>query len=259
MDPAALASVLDLVPDALGWAESWLAAGPWHEGERARTLAGYQGRMIEAAFAAAGKIGGPAVALAAGRLVGRLVAAGEPLRPPLLGVCGSVFRGLRRLGLHGEAEVLVRHLDAGPDAPATPATLGLAAGWYAVGHEDEGNRHVDRARELLFYHPDGLTDADRTGVAIAYAEALGFAPPQLAHGRLEEVFHRLRGVKVEGATNRYYTLRPLQLVDTVVRSVVTDDFALGPSVRGWLDDDEFLIRGRIHRDLAAVLREQGLA
>ena len=28
--------------------------------------------------------------------------------------------------------------------------------------------------------------------------------------------------------------------------------------RGWLDDDEFLIRRRIHRDLAAVLREQGI-
>jgi hypothetical protein len=40
---------------------------------------------------------------------------------------------------------------------------------------------------------------------------------------------------------------------------VTDDFALGPSVRGWLDDDEFLIRSRIHRDLTAVLHEQGLA
>jgi hypothetical protein len=40
--------------------------------------------------------------------------------------------------------------------------------------------------------------------------------------------------------------------------VVTDEFTLGPAVRGWLDDDEFLIRGRVHRDLAAVLREQGL-
>jgi hypothetical protein len=48
------------------------------------------------------------------------------------------------------------------------------------------------------------------------------------------------------------------LIDAVVRSVVTDEFTLGPAVRGWLDDDEFLIRGRIHRDLAAVLREQNL-
>jgi hypothetical protein len=30
-------------------------------------------------------------------------------------------------------------------------------------------------------------------------------------------------------------------------------------VRGWLDDDEFLIRSRIHRDMAAILREQGMS
>ncbi|HXD89044.1 MAG TPA: hypothetical protein VN641_21310 [Urbifossiella sp.] len=44
----------------------------------------------------------------------------------------------------------------------------------------------------------------------------------------------------------------------MVRSVVTEDFALGPAVRGWLDDDEFLIRRRIHRDMATVLSDAGL-
>ena len=61
-----------------------------------------------------------------------------------------------------------------------------------------------------------------------------------------------------GSTNRYFTLKPLELIDTVVRSVVTEDFALGPAVRGWLDDDEFLIRRRIHRDMAAVLKDDGI-
>jgi hypothetical protein len=65
-------------------------------------------------------------------------------------------------------------------------------------------------------------------------------------------------VKIEGATNRYFTLRPRQSIDIGVRAVVTDEFALGSSVRGWLDDDEFLIRSRIHHDLTAVLREQGI-
>ena len=92
---------------------------------------------------------------------------------------------------------------------------------------------------------------ERTDLAIAYAEALGFTPARIAHGRLEEIFQRPHfEVEVKGSTNRYFTLKPLQLIDTVVRSVVTDEFTLGPAVRGWLDDDEFLIRGRIHRDLA---------
>ena len=41
----------------------------------------------------------------------------------------------------------------------------------------------------------------------------------------------------------------------VERLGVTEQVELMP----WLDDDEFLIRGRVHRDLAAVLREQDLA
>jgi hypothetical protein len=60
-------------------------------------------------------------------------------------------------------------------------------------------------------------------------------------------------VTTHGATNRYFTLKPLELIDTVVRAVVSDDFALGPGVRGWLDDDEYLIRRRITRDLEAAL------
>ena len=72
------------------------------------------------------------------------------------------------------------------------------------------------------------------------------------------MFQRLGRVKIDGGTNLYFTLQPLQIIETVVRAVVTDEFALGSSVRGWLDDDEFLIRSRVHRDLTAVLREQGI-
>ena len=39
------------------------------------------------------------------------------------------------------------------------------------------------------------------------------------------------------------------------------DFTQGlvPAVRGWLDDDEFLIRRRILRDMATVLRTDGMS
>jgi hypothetical protein len=50
-------------------------------------------------------------------------------------------------------------------------------------------------------------------------------------------------------------LHPLRLIDTVVRAVVTDEFTLGPAVRSWLDEDEFLIRQRIHHDMRASLQE----
>ena len=65
---------------------------------------------------------------------------------------------------------------------------------------------------------------------------------------MDELLARIRASVRRGAA----------VPDEELGQVVTDDFTLGPAVRGWLDDDEFLIRSRIHRDLAVVLREQGI-
>jgi len=163
---------------------------------------------------------------------------------------GPFFSTLRRLGLTAEAgEVLTRF-----ERPAKfgPTDLGCATGYFAAGAEVEGNRILNKARERLFVI--GIADVrDRTAMALAYAASLAHAPPRMALGRLEEIFLRLEGVTATGATNRYYTLKPLELVDAVVRAVASDDFAVGPLVRGWLDDDEFAIRKRIVRDLEAGL------
>jgi hypothetical protein len=258
LDRTALPRVLELLPAATDWCEAWLASGRWGEAERPGRLARYQTRMLNAGFSAAALLEPGASGLVTDT-VRRLVAGGDRVRGPLLATCGHAFRVLRQRGLGGAAETLVRFLDPGQSGVRRdPARVGLAGGWYTAGNEDAGNRILDEARERLFL--GSTADASiRTPLAVAYAEALGFAPARIAHGRLEEIFQRLGPVDVMGSTNSYFTLRPLQLIDAVVRSVVTDEFALGPSVRGWLDDDEFLIRGRIHRDLAAVLREQDIS
>jgi hypothetical protein len=63
---------------------------------------------------------------------------------------------------------------------------------------------------------------------------------------------------VTGSTNGYYALKPLLLVETAVRAVVSDQFALGPQVRAWLHADELAVRRRIRDDLKVVLAAQGL-
>jgi hypothetical protein len=93
-------------------------------------------------------------------------------------------------------------------------------------------------------------------LAVAYAEALGFAPAGIALGRLEDLFARLPPVGAQSSSNRYFSLHPLRVVDAAVRAVVTDEFTLGPAVRAWLDEDEFLIRRRIHHDMAALLHDR---
>jgi hypothetical protein len=262
LDEHAVVALLGHAVPALDWTEAWLQAGRWTDSERADRLPDYQARLFETALAAAAQFNLLAAARPLVEYAVREAAGGNgAVRRAVELAAGGVFRALRKLGFRDEAEALLRHIDpvrgGTADGPFPPSRLGLALGWLAVGDEDAGLRILDAARDKLFLDPEA-DDRSRTELAVAYAGALGFAPPRVALGRLEELFQRLIRVSVKSSTNRYYTLKPLELIDTVVRSVVTDDFALGPAVRGWLDDDEFLVRRRVHRDLAALLREQGV-
>ncbi len=123
-------------------------------------------------------------------------------------------------------------------------------GFLAVGNEDAAAQLLDAARDRLF--APGDSPRTRAALATAYASALGHAPPQLALGRLEELFQRLDGPLPGTSADRYFSVPVLGLVDAVVRAVASDDFALGPAVRGWLDDHEAGTRRRISRDLDAA-------
>ena len=264
LHPSLVGPLLGQVVPALDWLETWLQAGRWSDAERPDRLFSFHARVLENAFAAAAWFGQPAAVRLLVLHLLRRVPSDPVLRQAVTRAAGPLFRAFHKLQFRTEAEALSRALDptegeAWPaDSPFPPSRLGLAVGWFAAGDEDAGYRILNEARDRLF-RPRPAEDRDRTRLAIAYAEVLGFAPPPpVALGRLEEIFQQFHSVSVTGSTNRYFTLKPLELIDTVVRSVVTEEFALGPAVRGWLDDDEFLTRRRIHRDLADVLREEGL-
>jgi hypothetical protein len=261
LDAAVVPKLLENVIPAVEWLEAWLQTTRFTDAERAEQLPKFQGRLLETAFGAAAWFDQwDAIRPVVAHLLRRVTGGDVTLRAALGRAAGPLFRSMGKLGFRSEAAALLRAIDAGrvpSDAPFPPGRLGLAVGWFAVGHEDAGNRILNEARNRLFL--SGSDDPnDPTELAIAYAEALGHAPPGIALGRLTEIFERLDRIKVSGSTNLYFTLKPLQLIDAVVRSVVSEDFALGPAVRGWLDDDEFLIRRRIHRDMAAVLHAEGL-
>jgi hypothetical protein len=256
LEAAQLDALLEMVPPALDWIEAWVQAGRWSDAERAGRVARFRSRMLEAAFAVA-------PAPAAERLMRHLARAAPTgdMIPAVVAAAPRIFRTARRFELTAAAEALIQLLDPARAEWAgqalTAERVGLAVGWFVAGDEATGNRVIDAARDALYLaEPANLQQ--RTALALAYAEALGFAPASIALGRLEEIFQRLDRVTVHCSSNCYFTLQPLRLIDTVVRAVVTDDFALGPAVRAWLDEDEFLIRRRIHRDMAALLRETSL-
>jgi hypothetical protein len=192
------------------------------------------------------------------------------------------FRGLRKLGmqqeidklLHLMAEVLLqgRALRTVDDPErwakqpaALRALLHVAAGWYYFGRDGQADTVLNAARNALFTRPksskEGAVSAfgtsqeapRRADLACAYAAALAQAPIELAQRCFEELFDRLEGIVDGYTTSPFYSRLQLQVIEAVVLAVVSDDFTVGTAVRRWLDDDEYLVRRRIHRDVRELV------
>jgi hypothetical protein len=143
------------------------------------------------------------------------------------------------------------------------ALLPVAASWYYFGEQALADTVLQAARQaLLAPLPTGADGRpalsghevlERTALTRAYASALGQAPVEVAQERFEELFEKLEGILDTFTTNDHYSQCQLQVVEAVVLAVVSDDFTLGATVRRWLDEDEYLVRRRIHQDVKALV------
>ena len=96
-------------------------------------------------------------------------------------------------------------------------------------------------------------------LASAYVTALAQAPLDEALARVEELFAGRMDRLTDGyTTHGHYARFQLNVVEAVVLALANEDFALGPAARRWLDDDEYLVRRRIHRDVRAALARAGM-
>ncbi len=182
-------------------------------------------------------------------------------------LAGQCFRGVRKLGMRDECDRLLgvmadtvlqgkplSSLDGRPDRPAAlRALLHVAGGWFYFGREGRAEPVLKAARAALFAAEPVAKGQEHTALACAYAATAGQAPVEVARRRLEEVFEKLSAVRDTFTTNDYYSQSQLKVVEAVVLAVVSDDFTLGPQTRRWLDDDEFLIRRRIHREVRVFM------
>jgi hypothetical protein len=134
--------------------------------------------------------------------------------------------------------------------------LHIASGWLYFGRVDDALPILDAARDLLFNN--ALAYHDKNPLSCAYAAALGQAPVELSLAKYLELFPRLGRIWDCRETRYYVSISQLQLIETVVLAMVSDDFVLGQNARRWLDEDEFLVRRRIHRDVRDVLAQAGM-
>ena len=59
-------------------------------------------------------------------------------------------------------------------------------------------------------------------------------------------------MKDQQTTSSHFSLSQLDVVEATVLALVSDEASLSPESRRWLDEDEFLVRRRIHRDVRAM-------
>ena len=83
---------------------------------------------------------------------------------------------------------------------------------------------------------------------LAYAQA----PLQNALGGLADLTSQLRDITDSYGTNSHYCLSVLNFVESLVLGITSDDLALGEAGRRFVEDDEHLIRRRLHRDLGGA-------
>ncbi|OWK41881.1 hypothetical protein [Fimbriiglobus ruber] len=158
-------------------------------------------------------------------------------------------------------------------AKALQSLLNLAGAWLTFGAVEQAGPILDDARvELLGPAGDGVlpkiaspTESmalakEYTATAQAYIAALGHGPAEDGLGRIAELFRYMDPKRVTNTytTSKFYSRYHLNLVEETILAVVSDDFALGPAGRRWLDEDEFLVRRRVHRDMKARLKQSGL-
>jgi hypothetical protein len=180
-------------------------------------------------------------------------------------LAGKCFRGLRKLGMNDEIRLLLAEvtdvvtrgmpftgLRLSPQWPGiVTVLLHVAAGSFYFNDEPEGRRLLEEARELLYQ--GGLERQEQTKLACTYAATLGQAPVALALHAIDEMLTKLRRVYDGYLTNSHYSLAKLRVVEAIVLAVVTEEFAMGEVARRWLEDDEYLVRKRIHRDVQDAL------
>ena len=90
-------------------------------------------------------------------------------------------------------------------------------------------------------------------LACTYMTTLGQAPMEFALARIMEFFRKVEGVYDVWTTQTHYSLSRLNVVEAMMLALISDDFTLDHEARKRLDDDEFLVRRRIHRDVREAL------
>ncbi|MBA3397446.1 MAG: hypothetical protein H0T89_32770, partial [Deltaproteobacteria bacterium] len=163
-------------------------------------------------------------------------------------VLDQSLRALRRIGLRNEIAELLADVETHLASSTTNlrARLALAGGLAFLGDTARALPILDHARKAL---GESMTLTARLELTRALAQAYSQAPLGHALGGITELAGQLRDITDSFGTNSHYCLSVLHFVESLVVGITSDDLALGEAGRRFVEDDEHLIRRRLHRDL----------
>jgi len=162
------------------------------------------------------------------------------------------LRALRRIGLRTEMAQLLaeaEHVLPTNRVEALRGRLALAAGLAYLGDTARALPIFEQARTAL---TESMVLPVRLDLVRALALAYAQAPLQQALAGLADLTNHLRDISDSYGTNTHYCLSVLNFVESIVLGITSDDLALGEAGRRFVEDDEHLIRRRLHRDLGGA-------
>lgn len=169
----------------------------------------------------------------------------------------SGIQSFRRYGLRDEVTALLDQLEQSIRQQASVSPVGrarclslfaaIAGGRFCFDMPARAWPILDEVREALW--SGTLSELQQTQLAKAYIQSLGLAPGAEAQGRLWEFFDRVQGIHDAFSTSSHFLLSQLAVAETLVLSFDGDASPIDPLLKKRLDDEEFCLRQRIHRDL----------
>jgi hypothetical protein len=144
------------------------------------------------------------------------------------------------------------------------AQLLLAECWLSLGEQSKAQPVIDEARSFLFDNI-GKSAKERPVathyvlLACTYIRTVGQnSDLDFVVARLNELLSKMDVIPNATTTKAYYSPLHLTVVESIVLTIISEDLILGDETRRYLDDDEYLVRRRIHGEMRKLLAQSGL-
>lgn len=210
-------------------------------------------KLLEEALMLAGHLGEEKLARKIFAVLEPLVAGvGPDGAGEIAPLASGMLRTLRRFGLRDEAQRLLIALQAAAKGKATDhliARLHTAAALAYIGETERARPVFDEALTAL---AGDLPMPERLRLTRALSRALGAAPIQYAISGLDALQKKLDVVTDSFNTNTHVCLSVVDFMEALTLGYASEDLAIDHVARRFLDDDEYLVRRRIHRDLSVA-------